>query len=246
MPAARSANACIARRACPMAAQQLRQRRLRIAHQAERVRIGLRPSSSGSMSICTTWRVERRNAPGVRHLIAGVAADEQHEVRLVHDLVGRRRGIVARAADRQAMPRRDDAAAAERGADRRGQRLAQRQHFRPGAAMRRRRCPATMTMRFAARSFAAARSISSSDGVGRYGGIVSCSAGSLPTGSLTMPGLDDIRRPSVQVEMRRTRRAASSPRARPGAAAAAGPPRRRHRPRTSSPTRRAADAGVSW
>ena len=47
--------------------------------------------------------------------------------------------------------------------------------------------PATMAIRFAARSFAAARSISSSDGAGRYGGIVSCSAGSATAGSLTMP-----------------------------------------------------------
>ena len=44
-----------------------------------------------------------------------------------------------------------------------------------------------MTIRFAARSFAAARSISSSDGVGRYGGIANCNAGSAPAGSLTMP-----------------------------------------------------------
>ena len=69
----------------------------------------------------------------MRHLIAGMAADEQHQFRLMHDLVGRRRGIVSGATDRQAMPRRDHAAAAERGGDRRGQRLGQRQQFLPGA-----------------------------------------------------------------------------------------------------------------
>ena len=131
MPAARSANA-VSRAGLPIAALQLRQRRLRIAHQTERVPVAAAKLQRIDVDLHHLG-VQRRNAPGVRHLIAGVAADEQHQVGLVHDLVGGRRGIVARATNRQAMPRRDHTAPAERGADRRRQCLAQRQHFRPGA-----------------------------------------------------------------------------------------------------------------
>ena len=204
MPAARSANA-VSRAGLPIAALQLRQRRLRIAHQAERVRVAAAELQRIDVDLHHLG-VERRNAPGVRHLIAGVAADEQHKVRLVHDLVGGRRGIVSRATNRQAMPRRDHAAPAERGADRRRQRLAQRQQFRPGtgrggtgagddddalrrAQLRRRALDLVVRRRRAIRRH---RQLQRRIGAGRFAHHA---------------GLDDVRRPSVQVEMRRTRRA---------------------------------------
>ena len=106
MPAARSANARVARTGRAERREQLRQRRLRIAHQSQRVLVAAAKLRRVDVDLHHLG-VERGNAPGVRHLVAGVAADEQHEIRLVHDLVGGRRGIVSRATNRQAMPRRD-------------------------------------------------------------------------------------------------------------------------------------------
>jgi hypothetical protein len=66
----------------------------------------------------------------MRHLVAGIAADEQHELGRVHHPVGRRRGVVADHADMQRVPRRDHPSRAERGGDRRPQ------HLRPAARQR--------------------------------------------------------------------------------------------------------------
>ena len=119
----------------PKRRQQLCQRGLGIAHQADGVCIG--PPQLQRIDVdLHARRVELRNAPGVRHLIAGMAAHEQYHVGFVHDLVGRRRTIVSDATNRQSVAGGDRAAPAERRADRRRQRAAQRQQFRAGLRSR--------------------------------------------------------------------------------------------------------------
>ncbi len=197
------------------------------------------------MSICTHVVSRRRNAPGMRHLVAGMAADEQHQFRLVHDLVGRRRGIVSGATNRQAMPRRDHAAAAKRGGDRCGQRLAQRQHLRSGARCRGagarddgdplrraqfRRGPLDLVIR---RRWPVRRHGQLQRRIGDHGLVHHA----------------ESRRHSPAARSGRDAPAAaspSSPRATPGASDAAGRPRRRHRPRTSSPSANIGPCGSSW
>ena len=108
-----------------------RHRRLGVAHQAEggriaaaqflRIDVDLHDRGAGG-----------RNPPGVGQQIAGVAADEQHHVGAMDDAVGGRRRIEPRHADGQRMPRRHQAARAERGRHRSRQRLGQRQHLAPG------------------------------------------------------------------------------------------------------------------
>ena len=66
-------------------------------------------------------------------LIAGVAADEKHQFRLMHDLVGRRGGVVAGAADGQAVAGWDQASTTQGGCDRGGKCLGHRQDFGAGA-----------------------------------------------------------------------------------------------------------------
>ena len=135
-----------------------------------------------------------------------MTADEQHEIRLVHDLVGRRRGVVSRATNRQAMPRRDQAAPAERRADRRRQRFAQGQQLwprprrssagtgddddPPGRAQ-----PCRRALDLVIRRRRAIR---------RYCQL-QCRIGG--NWFAHRAGLDDVGRPPVQVEMRRARRA---------------------------------------
>ena len=72
----------------------------------------------------------------MRDLIAGVAADEQHEIGVVHDAVGGRRRVVADGADGERVSRRDEPVGAERNADGRGETFAERQQL--VAAARRR------------------------------------------------------------------------------------------------------------
>ena len=89
-----------------------------IADDTRRVRVA-RPISSGSASICTIVVSRGGTVQFKRHLVAGIAADEQHEIGAVHDAVGRRRGIAAGDTGRQPVPGRDDAARTERRGDRR-------------------------------------------------------------------------------------------------------------------------------
>jgi hypothetical protein len=97
-----------------------RQRCLRIAGKPERVGIG--PSQLQRIDVdLHARRCQRGNAPGVCDLITRMTACEQDQVRLMHNLVGWRRAIVAGTTDRQPMVSRDDPARAEGCGDRRRQ-----------------------------------------------------------------------------------------------------------------------------
>ena len=115
----------------PIDLVQPSQGRLRVADEPCRVRVAAPDLQRIGVDL-HDLRVERRHGPVQRDLVAGIAADEQHEIGAVHDAVGRRRGIAAGDTGRQPMPGRDDAAGAERRRDRRLQRLGQCENLRPG------------------------------------------------------------------------------------------------------------------
>ena len=111
---------------------QTREGRFRVADDAVRVRIAA-PDFERIGFDLHDRRVVSRDGPVKRYLVAGIAADEQHELGAMHDAVGGRRGIAAGDPGRQPMPGRDDAARAQGRSDRRGQRFGQREDLRPSA-----------------------------------------------------------------------------------------------------------------
>ena len=183
--------------------QQLRQRGLWITHQAQGAWIAAAQFQRIDVDL-HHFGVQRRNAPGVRHLIAGVAADEQHEVGLVHDLVGRRRGIVSGATNRQAMPRRDHTAPTKGGADRRRQRLAKPQHLRSGVRRSRARARDNNDTAGGAKPGGGAFDlvIRRRRPIRRHGQL-ECRVGNRRLAHRAQ--LDDIRRASIEIKMRGTR-----------------------------------------
>ena len=103
---------------------------LRVANDTRRVRVAA-PNFQGIGIDLHDLCVAGRHRPVQGHLVARIAADEQHEVGAVHDAVRRRRGIAAGDTDGEPVPGRDDATRPEGRRDRRLQCLGEREYLRP-------------------------------------------------------------------------------------------------------------------